>query len=50
VDPDGADLRHDAAAARLDFAAPAADEADIRREFMALAAQARAGGPAQRGN
>ncbi len=47
VDPDGADLRRDAAAARLEFSAPVGDAADIRREFVALAAKARAGGPVQ---
>jgi hypothetical protein len=41
VDPDGADLRRDAAAARLDFAAPVADAAAIRAEFVRLAALAR---------
>ncbi len=41
VDPDGADLRLDAAAARLDFAAPVADADAVRREFIRLAALAR---------
>jgi hypothetical protein len=41
VDPDGADLRLDAAAARLEFAAPAADAEDVRREFVRLAQVAR---------
>jgi putative heme iron utilization protein len=41
VDPDGADLRLDAAAARLDFAAPAGDAEAVRREFVRLAREAR---------
>jgi len=41
VDPDGADLRRDAAAARLEFAAPASDAEAVRREFMRLATVAR---------
>ena len=41
VDPDGADLRRDAAAARLEFAAPAADAEAVRREFVRLAREAR---------
>jgi heme iron utilization protein len=41
VDPDGADLRRDAAAARLEFAAPVADAEAVRREFIRLAALAR---------
>ncbi len=43
VDPDGADLRRDAAAARLEFAAPALDAAGVRREFVRLAEAARQG-------
>jgi len=42
VDPDGADLRRDAAAARLEFDEPAADADGIRRAFVRLAAVARA--------
>jgi heme iron utilization protein len=42
VDPDGADLRREAAAARLDFAAPVADAEAVRQEFTRLAAAARA--------
>ena len=42
VDPDGADLRRDAAVARLPFAAPVADPDGVRREFVRLAAAARA--------
>jgi heme iron utilization protein len=41
VDPDGADLRLDAAAARLEFAAPASDADGVRREFVRLAQAAR---------
>ncbi len=41
VDPDGADLRRDAAAARLEFAAPALDAEGVRREFVRLAQAAR---------
>jgi hypothetical protein len=41
VDPDGADLRRDAAVARLEFAAPVADAESVRREFIRLAALAR---------
>ncbi|HUK58383.1 MAG TPA: DUF2470 domain-containing protein [Stellaceae bacterium] len=41
VDPDGADLRRDAAAARLEFAAPASDADAVRREFVRLAKAAR---------
>lgn len=41
VDPDGADLRLDAAAARLEFAAPVADADAVRREFIRLAGEAR---------
>lgn len=41
VDPDGADLRRDAAATRLEFAAPAADAEAVRREFVRLAKVAR---------
>jgi len=41
VDPDGADLRLDAAVARLDFAAPVADGDAVRQEFIRLAALAR---------
>ncbi len=41
VDPDGADLRRDAAAARLEFAAPASDAEAVRREFVRLAQAAR---------
>jgi len=41
VDPDGADLRRDAAIARLEFDTPAASAEDVRREFVRLAALAR---------
>ena len=41
VDPDGADLRLDAAVARLEFAAPAVDVDGVRREFTRLAQAAR---------
>jgi hypothetical protein len=41
VDPDGADLRLDAAAARLEFTMPAADAEAVRREFIRLAREAR---------
>jgi hypothetical protein len=41
VDPDGADLRLDAAAARLDFTTPAGDAEAVRREFVRLAKAAR---------
>src|SRR6185312_16912377 len=46
VDPDGADLRLDAAAARLEFAAPVADADAVRREFIRLASEARGATPA----
>lgn len=46
VDPDGTDLRRDAAAARLDFAAPVADAEGVRRELVRLAAEARGQAPA----
>ncbi len=42
VDPDGADLRRDAAAARLEFAEMAASPEEVRAEFLRLAALARA--------
>jgi len=42
VDPDGADLRRDAAAARLPFAAAVENAEGVRRAFIALAAKARA--------
>jgi heme iron utilization protein len=42
VDPDGADLRRDAAAARLAFAQAVEDADGVRRAFIALAAKARA--------
>ena len=42
VDPDGADLRRDAAAARLPFAQAVEDADGVRRAFIALAAKARA--------
>ncbi|HUB95602.1 MAG TPA: DUF2470 domain-containing protein [Stellaceae bacterium] len=41
VDPDGADLRRDAATARLRFTAPVADPDAVRRAFIALAEAAR---------
>jgi putative heme iron utilization protein len=41
VDPDGADLRRDAAAARLEFPAPVASAEEVRQAFILLAAQAR---------
>lgn len=41
VDPDGADLRRDAAAARLEFPEPVASAEEVRRVFIRLAAQAR---------
>jgi len=41
VDPDGADLRLDAAVARLEFAAPADNAEAVRREFVRLARKAR---------
>jgi hypothetical protein len=47
VDPEGADLRLDAAAARLEFAAPAGDAEAVRREFVRLAKAARGEAPAQ---
>jgi heme iron utilization protein len=43
VDPDGADLRLDAAVARLEFGAPAGDPEAVRREFVRLASAARGG-------
>jgi heme iron utilization protein len=46
VDSDGADLRLDAAAARLEFAAPVADAEAVRREFIRLAREARGETPA----
>lgn len=41
LDPEGADLRHEAATARLDFAAPVADAVAARAEFVRLAELAR---------
>ena len=41
LDPEGADLRCEAATARLDFAAPVTDGAAARAEFMRLAELAR---------
>jgi hypothetical protein len=49
VDPDGADLRLDAAVARLDFPAPAADPEGVRREFVRLAKEARGEAPSSKG-
>jgi heme iron utilization protein len=46
VDPDGADLRREAAVARLDFAQTAGDADAVRREFVRLAKAAREEGPA----
>ena len=40
IDPDGGDLRHDAATARLDFVAPAPDAEGVRRELLRLVAPA----------
>ena len=45
VDPDGADLRLDAAVARLEFAAPASDAEAVRREFVQFAQVARGDAP-----
>lgn len=46
VDPDGADLRREAMAARLEFATPVESADEVRREFIRLAALARAAAPA----
>jgi hypothetical protein len=41
VDPDGADLRRDHAAARVPFTTPVADADGVRRAFIDLAQAAR---------
>jgi len=45
VDPDGADLRRETVAARLEFAAPVGNADEVRREFVRLAALARGAAP-----
>lgn len=49
VDPDGADLRLDAAVARLPFVVTAADAEAVRREFVRLAREARGDAAAPQG-